>query len=295
MRPPDPAGTGASSVEGGSELLRAAAALVYVSDLEAPAPDPDDVHHLSAVLRLRQGELVIASDGVGGWRGCRVRAPGPGAAGSTGPAGGGTGGGSDARDGRSRHGRHRSPAIVLEPDTEVTQVPRVGPEITVGASLAKGDRTEWAVTKLSELGVDRIMPLICERTAAGAPRAGRLQRIAREASMQARRLWLPEIYDPVTFAEALAILQISAAAAGSPRPASFPGCIAIAEPGGAPPSLATPVVLVGPEGGWSPAELALGLPQVCLGPTILRIETAAVVAGTLLTALRSGTVATTGR
>ena len=52
--------------------MREAAALVYVRDLEAPEPDEDDVHHLSAVLRLRPGELVIASDGAGGWRPCRI-------------------------------------------------------------------------------------------------------------------------------------------------------------------------------------------------------------------------------
>jgi 16S rRNA (uracil1498-N3)-methyltransferase len=49
-------------------------------------------------------------------------------------------------------------------------------------------------------------------------------------------------------------------------------------------------VLVGPEGGWDDAELAAGLPRVGLGPHVLRAETAAVVAGALLCALRAGTV-----
>ena len=60
------------------------------------------------------------------------------------------------------------------------------------------------------------------------------------------------------------------------------------------PSLARPVVLVGPEGGWSDDELAAGLPTVGLGPNVLRTETAAVAAGTLLVALRSGLLAPHG-
>jgi 16S rRNA (uracil1498-N3)-methyltransferase len=257
--------------------LREAAALVYVRDLEAPEPDEDDVHHLSAVLRLRPGELVIASDGAGGWRPCRVAGVvGPGSGvGSGSGVGVGVGPGSRASRGR------RSPVPVLEPSGDVRRSPRAVPEITVGFSLAKGDRTEWAAMKLSELGVDRIVPLVCERTVARAPRAGRLERVAREAAMQARRVWLPEVLPPLVFAEAVALLGGSA-----PSPAG----VAIAEPGGSPPSLASPVVLVGPEGGWSPGELAVGLPRVHLGPTILRIETAAVVAGALLAGLRSGVV-----
>jgi len=54
--------------------------------------------------------------------------------------------------------------------------------------------------------------------------------------------------------------------------------------------LIRPVVLVGPEGGWSPTELAAPIPAVGLGPTTLRTETAAVVVASLLVALRSGLV-----
>jgi hypothetical protein len=64
----------------------------------------------------------------------------------------------------------------------------------------------------------------------------------------------------------------------------------IAEPGGAPPSLERPLVLVGPEGGWSDAERDRALPEVGFGRQILRVETAAVAAGTILGALRAGVV-----
>ena len=91
--------------------------------------------------------------------------------------------------------------------------------------------------------------------------------------MQSRRPFLPEIGTSQTLDEVL-----------GRSPASE---IALAEPGGSPISLATPVVLVGPEGGWSERELALVGNKVSLGDGVLRVETAAVAAGALLTALRS--------
>jgi 16S rRNA (uracil1498-N3)-methyltransferase len=254
-------------------LLRQAAALVYVTDLESPELSADDAHHLSAVLRLRPGEVVAIADGAGRYRGCRVTA------GSTGADPRVVASGAAAAAGRVDRRRGRPAPVVLEPDTDVAVVARVEPELTVGFSLAKGDRGDWAVAKLSELGVDRIVPLVCERTAvrwsqqAVDHQIERLRRIAREASMQSRRAWLPVVLDLLPLAEAAATLGDG---------------IALAEPGGAPPSLARPTVLVGPEGGFSPRELAMGFPQVGLGDTILRIETAAVVAGAMLAGFRAG-------
>jgi 16S rRNA (uracil1498-N3)-methyltransferase len=54
-----------------SNPRRDAAAHVFVASLDAPALDPDDAHHLTRVLRLRNGEAVTASDGAGSWRSCR--------------------------------------------------------------------------------------------------------------------------------------------------------------------------------------------------------------------------------
>ena len=62
----------------------------------------------------------------------------------------------------------------------------------------------------------------------------------------------------------------------------------LAAPGGRPPRIGDAVVLIGPEGGWSDAERAAGVPAIGLGPTVLRAETAAVAAAVLLTALRPG-------
>ncbi len=162
------------------------------------------------------------------------------------------------------------------------------PAITVAFSLAKGDRTQWAAAKLAELGIDRIVPLICDRTVVrpgdegGRLRSLRLRRIVREAAMQARLVHLPEVAEPCSSREAVA---------GGVAP---PARLCIAEPGGEVPSLATPAILVGPEGGWSCEELAIAAGEsirpVALGTSVLRVETAAVVGGAILTALRSGLV-----
>ena len=135
------------------------------------------------------------------------------------------------------------------------------------------------VRKLTELGVDRIMPFVADRSIVrwdgdkSDRNAARLRRVAVEASMQCRRTWLPEVADLATFAEVRAL----------------PGA-AGAERGGAPPSLDRPVLLIGPEGGWSPTERAALPAVVGLADGVLRAETAAITGAGVLCALRSGFV-----
>jgi 16S rRNA (uracil1498-N3)-methyltransferase len=206
---------------------------------------PDDRHHLERVLRLRPGDDVTLSDGAGGRLRCRF---GP----------------------------------VLEPVGEIERVARPSPLVTVAFAVVKGQRPEWAVQKLTEIGVDRIVPLVSARSVVRWPageasgQVARLRRVAREAAVQSRRVWLPEV-------DAVTAFEVAVAESGA----------ALAHPGGRPPSLARPVVLIGPEGGWDESELsAVGASTIGLGPAVLRTETAAVVAGTLLCALRSRTVTT---
>jgi 16S rRNA (uracil1498-N3)-methyltransferase len=221
-----------------------AAAHVFVADLDALELEAEDAHHLSRVLRLRPGEPVTVADGTGGWRPCRW-----------------TGNG-------------------VEPDGAVVHEPRTGPALTIGFAVPKGDRPEWIVQKLTELDVDHIVLLRTDHSVVrwdaerSARHVDRLRRVAREASMQSRRVWLPRVEGVRTVAE---------------LDRERGRTVAIAQPGGAPPSLAEPTLLVGPEGGWSEAELA-GRPHVGLGPTVLRVETAAISAGILLRALRAGIV-----
>ncbi|MCU1346901.1 MAG: methyltransferase, RsmE family, partial [Acidimicrobiia bacterium] len=144
----------------------------------------------------------------------------------------------------------------------------------------KGDRPEWLVQKLTEIGVDRIVPLVAARSVVrwdgdrATSALERLRRVAREAAMQSRRPRLPVVEAPVPFATAVA----------------WPGAC-VTSPEGSAPSLTHPVVLVGPEGGWTDEELAAAGAQTTLGQQVLRSETAALVAASLLTGLRSGILA----
>jgi len=243
-------------VAGSSPAGARAAAQVFVEDLGAPEPSPDDARHLVAVLRLRPGETVVAADGAGSWRLCRIT-------------------GTTQRDSGC--------AGLLEPDGPVHHEAPSYPEVTVAFVPAKGERPEWAVQKLTESGVDRIVVLGSSRAVVrweGVRRdraLQRLARVAREAAAQSRRARLPEITeapDLETLAGRLAPVRL-----------------ALADPAGAPPDLGTPALAVGPEGGWDPAEVGRGWPLVRLGAGVLRAETAAVAAGVLLCGLRAGVVA----
>ncbi|HKA84323.1 MAG TPA: RsmE family RNA methyltransferase, partial [Acidimicrobiales bacterium] len=226
---------------GGREVTPVSArAHAFVPDLDVPALDDGDEHHLLRVLRLAPGDDVTAGDGAGRWRACRL-------------AGG----------------------RALEIAGPIVAEPRPAPPITVAFALVKGERPELVVQKLTELGADRIVPFVAERSvvrwdAAKAGRqAERLAAIARAAAMQCRRTWLPEVAPLATFAEV----------------AALPGA-AMADRGGGAPRLTLPVVLVGPEGGWSPAERSSTIPRVRLGPHVLRAETASITSCVILSALR---------
>jgi 16S rRNA (uracil1498-N3)-methyltransferase len=154
------------------------------------------------------------------------------------------------------------------------------PHVTVYLSIFKFDRMEWALEKLTELGVGRVVPMIAQRTEehlakAAARRVERWRKIAREASQQARRVAPPEIADPVALKKAVLEEQGSRIVlAESENQISLKTALSEYRP---------PLTLAfGPEGGWSEAELALfnaeGWKPASLGHTILRAETAAIAA-----------------
>ena len=233
--------------------LRDSVAHVFVDDLAAPTLSDDDQHHLARVLRVRDGESVSASNGRGGWRLCQWR------------------------DGR------------LDAASDVQHVAAPTPRLGVAFVPVKGDRPEWAVQKLTEIGVDDIIVLAPTRRAVvrwgDDKHLRKLQVVAREAAMQSRRVWLPTVTGPVSLAEVCA------------RPGA-----AVADPAGEPldaeplnaaardasaPSPATSLIIIGPEGGFDADELTPSVRRVSLGDTILRAETATLVAATLLANLRN--------
>ncbi len=219
-------------------LQDAGDAHAFVDDLDAPVLSAEDRHHLERVLRLRPGQPVTVADGAGRWRAVRF-----------GPS--------------------------LEPAGAVEAEPEPTPPISVAFALVKGDRPELVVQKLTEIGVDVIVPFLAARSVVqwdgdrAARRHERLVKVAREAAMQCRRARLPRVEPVRTFDEV----------------AARPGA-ALTTLGGQVPTVEHAVALVGPEGGWSAEELARPLPRIGLAPYVLRSETAAIVAGALLVAAR---------
>lgn len=189
-----------------------------------------------------------------------------------------SGDGFTVADGRGQWRRCRFGATV-EIAGDVVIDAEGAPRLTVAFALVKGDRPELVVQKLTELGMDRIVVFAAERSVVrwdrekAAKQVERLQRVAREAAMQSRRSWLPAIDGLVPFSELI----------------DLPGAAA-ADRGGVAPTLAHPTVLIGPEGGWTDDERARFGASVALGDQVLRAETAALTAGGLLAALRSGLV-----
>jgi 16S rRNA (uracil1498-N3)-methyltransferase len=215
--------------------------LAFVEDLDRPDLAADDLHHLTRVLRLRSGAAFTVGDGRGRWRTARL-------------------------DG-----------VTVEPTGPVDVVPEEGPPVCVGFALMKGDKPELVVQKLTELGVDRIVPFRADRSVVvwdevrAAKAITRLRQVARAAAMQSHRPRLPEVSGVSSLADL----------------AAEPG-VAVADRGGPPPDAGCRTVLVGPEGGWSDEERRLRLPKIGLPGNVLRAETAAITAGVLLTARRAG-------
>src|SRR5208282_3407259 len=161
------------------------------------------------------------------------------------------------------------------------------PKITLVLAVFKFDRMEWAIEKCTEIGVERIIPVIARRSdahlaTAAAKRHERWLRIARQAAEQSRRETPPEIAAPIKL-KALAGDIISADSVDR---------IVLAESeedarlGDVWQPLSTEAALaVGPEGGWTSDELGwfceTGWKTASLGNTILRAETAAIVATAL--------------
>lgn len=221
-----------------------AAAQVLTDDLEELGLDDADAHHLGRVLRLRDGESVVACDGLGRWRLATWRAS-------------------------------RELPGALEPAGDVELDEPSLPAVTVWLAPVKGERAEWAVAKLTELGVDAIGLLHCDHAAVRVDHAGsdrtleRWRRVVREATCQSRRTRLPELLAPRSVADATGL--------GAVR-CDLDGVIGLPD--------GVTALAVGPEGGWSDAERSLGGPTVSLADSVLRTETAAVAAGVTLTSRR---------
>lgn len=210
----------------------------------------EDVHHIVNVMRAKEGEQILVSDGAG--RTSRVRL--------------------------TQLSSKEVKGQVVEVLSEQTELPV---RITIGQGLPKGEKMEWILQKGTELGAYSFFPFTSERTIVKldakkeAKKLERWRKIIKEAAEQSHRAVLPQLLAPVSFREMLK------------QPAQYTHCaIAYEKEDGATlhqlletmkadDSL---LILVGPEGGFSAEEVALaqagGFLPVSLGPRILRTETA---------------------
>lgn len=221
----------------------------------------DETHHLARVLRLKAGDEAFVFDGGGGEYRCRILA----------------------------FNNNRAQLEIIETLADETESPIA---LTLAQSLAKGEKFDFIVQKATELGARRIVPLVTRyadvklNAEKSAKRLERWQRISLEALKQSGRRALVAITHPLALA---AFLESSAQ-----HSSSTPTLLVFSERGGL--SLTTAlaaavdrqnvIACIGPEGGWSADELELfaarGAQAVTLGPRILRTETAAIAAMTLI-------------
>jgi 16S rRNA (uracil1498-N3)-methyltransferase len=167
--------------------------------------------------------------------------------------------------------------------------------ITLLLSIFKFDRMEWAIEKATELGVASIVPVVARRTEkhlaqAADKRVERWRRLAQEAAKQSRRADIPAIEEPVTLSVRLAQtsttqqILLAEVEQNNTLRQRIEAALASAES-----DLPEFELAIGPEGGWTPEELALfakhNWQPASLGRRILRAETAAITALAIASAL----------
>ncbi len=167
--------------------------------------------------------------------------------------------------------------------------------VTLLLSIFKFDRMEWAIEKATELGVERIVPVIARRSEkhlaqSAQNRVERWRRIARESAQQSRRSDVPVVEDAVALKTSARIKNdaVPLLLAEQERTTTLRHALeeALAAAANEVPAIR---IAVGPEGGWAAEEEALfdneGWKPVSLGPRILRAETAAITAMAVAAAL----------
>ncbi|HEX4958054.1 MAG TPA: RsmE family RNA methyltransferase [Lacibacter sp.] len=154
---------------------------------------------------------------------------------------------------------------------------------TIAISLIKNaSRFEWFLEKATEIGVNEIVPLICERTERQHFRYERMKGIVVSAMLQSQQVWLPVLREPVRYEDVMNLksedsLKLIAHCEETEKQQLSNLQIK---------QSSNSIILIGPEGDFSPGEIELALKNnfqpVALGETRLRTETAGMVAAVLL-------------
>ena len=215
--------------------------------------DPVESRHASGALRLKPGREVVLTDGAGMVASGELSV--------------------------NRRGR----AEVVVKAVESVKPPVSG--LTLAIGVLAGGAMDLVVQKAVELGVVSLVPVCCDRSQSGLARAitraDHWNRIARQALKQCRRAWAMDVAPAVSLAALLAEIDRDRGVVAHPDGGGFESL------GSAP----GPVLLVGPEGGFTSEEEAAidtaRWSRLRLGPHVLRAETAA-IAGSALILARMG-------
>lgn len=217
----------------------------------------DTFKHVIQVLRMKEGEKLNLTDGKGSLLTCSIV------------------------DENKKHC-----TVEVREKKINTQAKR---KVSVAISLLKNsNRFEWFLEKATEIGVSEIIPLICERTEKTTFKFDRLKNILVSAMLQSQQTWLPVLHEPLQYAKLWESCKLL------PKLAEYQQkFIAHCMDGDkrnltdiVNKSLFSKIILIGPEGDFTPGEIDLALQNnfsaVALGETRLRTETAGIVAAVLL-------------
>lgn len=198
-------------------------------------------------------------------------------------------------NGTTRVFKYRLPSKSLEPAAEPVFCPRSrGSQLTLFACVTKASRWDWTIEKATELGVDVIVPVISARgvvriqPSERSAKRERWRRIAEEAARQSDAAYIPQMHEIVDFEEAVAMSRRTKCFAGALINRKIPSLAnalseACKNSGGGGYS-----VFVGPEGDFTESEMAYLLESavpVTFGPRVLRAETAAIYAISVMTSI----------
>jgi 16S rRNA (uracil1498-N3)-methyltransferase len=228
----------------------------YVSDLAGPLVHLEDqeARHASQSRRLKAGDPIVLFDGLG----------------------------------------HEATGLIAGVARSTVEVqvsesrlrPRPKPTLTLAVAVPKGARQDVLIEKCTELGVAELRPIVAARSVSSASdhRLDKWRRATIEAAKQSGQCWLPLLRPLAPLEEVVNDLaQFECALVAAPGGA-------ILQAWGADLSRVTSILaFIGPEGGWTEAELAnlvaAGCKPISLGPNILRMETAAIAISALVHAL----------
>jgi 16S rRNA (uracil1498-N3)-methyltransferase len=210
--------------------------------------DEDTSKHMISVLRMQKGEEILLTDGRGSKAGAQI-----------------------VDDNRKRCVVE---VMSVEKEEEAT------PKVTIAISITKNSsRFEWFLEKATEIGVNEIIPLLCERTEKEKFRYDRMKGILVSALLQSQQTWLPQLHEPTSLKEVIRQATQAQKFIAHCLPEQKLQLSTVIRP-------LSSIILIGPEGDFTPKEIDQSAGEnftpVALGNTRLRTETAGMVAASLL-------------